>query len=140
MDKNLWNVILSVGLSGFVFLALFIGIDWYFSLGIGNIAFLGMIMMIIGWITVRLALKRGRLQRPLKIMETVKIGALSGLVAVIPFLLFGCFQLFNPGIGNLNLLVAMLVFLPAGVGVLMSAFGGGLGVFGANKPPHSSHD
>jgi len=139
MDKSLRKIISGVGLLGFfvniVIIAFLINSEATAPFLIDNSPFL--VILFVGWFSTKLALKQPQFsQKPVTFIEMAKIGAFSGLVAVTPFLLIGCGYLisaFRPSRDSLEVSLTIFIFLSSGIGVLLSAIGGGIGMLGANK-------
>lgn len=80
--------------------------------------------------------------QPITFLRTAKVGAQTGFVAVVPYLVYGCFTLFSddPMGTGLGVLIAIFIFVLAGIGIAFSAIGGAVGKLWAIKHPTSSDE
>lgn len=142
MEKPIRQIIIGVGVAGALAIVLFN------FLRIPEILIvLGMFPL--GLITAILALRQPEFYlQPITVGRLIKIGTVSGLVAVSPFLLFGCGHMIwtqlpvnsNTAIAAMGPLLGIIIYILSGIGVLLSAVGGGLGRLWARGLPNSSVD
>ena len=108
-----------------------------------SVLLLIVIMFLIGLATALGVLRQPPFYvRPITFPRMAAVGAQAGLVAVAPYLVYGCFTLFSydpMGIG-LGVFLAFLIFILAGIGIACSAIGGAVGKFLAIKYPASSDE
>ena len=136
MQDSVRKTISFVGIIGAVVLTIII-----FS-GIGLSALLLFVIMFLVGLGAALAVSRQPpfYFQPITFLRTAKIGAQAGSVAVAPYLVYGSFTLFSddPMGTGLGVLMAIFIFILAGIGVAFSAIGGAVGKLWAIEYPASS--
>lgn len=113
-----------------------------FLSGIGLSAILLFVIMFLIGLGAALAVLRQTpfYFQPITFLRTAKVGAQAGFVAIAPYLVYGCFMLFSDDPMGMGVLIAILIFILAGIGVTFSAIGGAVGKIGAIEYPVSSEE
>lgn len=138
MIDSVRRTIFFVGVTGAVVLTIIIFTD----LGLSALI-LFVVMFLIGLGAALAVLRQPPFySQPITFLRTAKVGAQAGFVAVVPYLVYGCFTLFSEDSMETGwgVLIAIFIFVLAGISIIFSAIGGAVGKLSAIDYPAFSDE